>query len=347
MRKQFSLERIGQSRGLLMGLAALWVALYHSRSMDFTQSHILTAVHLAGPMQYLKYMGNAGVDVFLFLSGYGLYHSLAGHPGIRQFYSRRFLKILPPVLIVTILYYGWTGTAGIREYTALNLHYALYHGSYDMGQFWYFSLLIVLYLLYPLIHRVVRRMDWKGALGLIVFFVAAALAIRMIDSTYFGKIEIALTRVPVFIAGAWAGKKSREGAAIPGWAAAAALAAAIGMMALAAVLPVAEKDFSIIRYVYGMAATCFCIGAAWLDRMVPANGLRRFIVLIGLYSMEIYLIYEPLYMNLTGFFKVSDGVGITYAAACFTATMLLAFGLKKASGIITEAIRKPGKADRA
>lgn len=341
MRKRFSLQRIGQSRGLLMGIATLWVALYHSRSLDFTQSHILTALHLAGPIQYLKYMGNAGVDVFLFLSGYGLYYSLAKNPGVRQFYARRFLKILPPVLIVTILYYGWQGTEGLREYTALNLHYALYHGVYDKGQFWYFSLLIVLYLLYPLFHRVIARYGGKGALGLAGFFIILALAVRAIDSAYFGKTEIVLTRIPVFIAGAWVGKKSRDGATIPGWIAGVSTIMTVVLLVLAAILPVPEEDFFIIRYLYGLVGISVCFAVSWLDQMVPANGFRRFLVLIGTYSMEIYLIYEPLYMNLTGIFKVSDGVGITYAAACFVTTLLLAFALKKSTEIIAGAICKP------
>ncbi|MDK7740766.1 acyltransferase family protein, partial [Veillonella nakazawae] len=53
----------------------------------------------------LRRMGNIGVDIFLFLSGMGLWFSWSKHPDTKDFYLRRWLRVYPTWLIMACLYY--------------------------------------------------------------------------------------------------------------------------------------------------------------------------------------------------------------------------------------------------
>ena len=65
---QFDLYALSESRPVMMGLAALWIVLFHSYRLDFFQSPLLSGLHLVGILNRLKETGNCGVDIFLFLS---------------------------------------------------------------------------------------------------------------------------------------------------------------------------------------------------------------------------------------------------------------------------------------
>ena len=54
----------------------------------------------------LRRCGNIGVDMFLFLSGVGLWYSWVRTPSFRQFYKRRLLRIFPTWLVISTLYYA-------------------------------------------------------------------------------------------------------------------------------------------------------------------------------------------------------------------------------------------------
>jgi peptidoglycan/LPS O-acetylase OafA/YrhL len=73
---------------------------------------------------------------------------------------------------------------------------------------------------------------------------------------------------------------------------------------------------------------------------IKKNKFRRIIEFFGYYSLEFYLIYESVYLASTGLFKASDGAGISYAAACFSVSILLSIALKQSVNHIMNFIRK-------
>jgi len=95
------------------------------------------------------------------------------------------------------------------------------------------------------------------------------------------------------------------------------------------------------RYFYFPLSILLALGIGVLNDIIPNNPVKRLIELVGTYSLEIYLIYEQLYLHMTHVYVTSDGVGLSYGAACFVTAMLLAFGLKKAAGIIAKTVWRP------
>ena len=75
-------------RSELMGWSILWIMMLH-----FTFNQIK-------PLGFISQYGFAGVDIFLFVSGFGLFHSLDKDDNLVRFYRKRLLRIFPTYYIL-------------------------------------------------------------------------------------------------------------------------------------------------------------------------------------------------------------------------------------------------------
>ena len=85
-------KKILSYRSVWMALAALWVVYHH--------------ISLTPPcefLQVLKSCGAGGVDIFVFASGLGCYHSLKKNPDTLIFIKKRLIKIVLPTISVSRL----------------------------------------------------------------------------------------------------------------------------------------------------------------------------------------------------------------------------------------------------
>ena len=77
---------LSKYRTELMGIAILWVMFFHL-SIDIN-NRILNLI---------KTIGYGGVDIFLMISGLGLYYAYKKNNNIKLFYKRRLLRLLPHI----------------------------------------------------------------------------------------------------------------------------------------------------------------------------------------------------------------------------------------------------------
>ena len=85
--KQIELNIINESRNIILGIATLLIVLFHSSALNFNE--LLGANIISNILNFIKRTGNIGVDIFLFLSGIGLYFSLSKN-NLKQYYKNRF-----------------------------------------------------------------------------------------------------------------------------------------------------------------------------------------------------------------------------------------------------------------
>lgn len=94
---QFNVQDISEYRGQLMGIATLLVIFGHS---------VGNGVAMPRWMESLCGLSSVGVDIFLLVSGLGLWYSLTSlngnnvQQGVRCWYLRRYKRILIPYLII-------------------------------------------------------------------------------------------------------------------------------------------------------------------------------------------------------------------------------------------------------
>ena len=146
--KAFDLSFISRQRGVLMGIATLLIVLYHSYfSIPSVASLGTVSAGIALLLNTIHAHSDVGVELFLLLSGIGLYRSFRQDSHILRFYQKRAVRILPPFLIVSILWTAIQKTNGFGAFwmRALTLDFF----TKCNVDFWFVDLILILYALYP------------------------------------------------------------------------------------------------------------------------------------------------------------------------------------------------------
>ena len=198
---------LSRYRAPLMGFAMIIVMLFHvplSRSDAFYG---------------LMRCGNNGVDMFLFLSGIGLWYSWTKPSSessfgekLRKFYFRRFLRLYPAWLIIASLYYipqYWPNGGGYSPnlfHLIANILVGWSFWRIDDLTFWFVPAIMALYLIAPFYMRLIQRdRIWRWLpLVTIVWYLLVRDWPPLWKSV--GYVEIFWSRIPVFLLGINAGE---------------------------------------------------------------------------------------------------------------------------------------------
>ena len=166
---------------------------------------------------YNLLMGSSGVEIFLFLSGMGLFYSMSGNPRLSVFYRKRLTRLLPAYLL-----FGGIGYA-VLDLLLRHTDFMRFLLDFSMISFWtkgtrliwYIALIVPLYLLFPLLFRLISLPNKRLAAALTAALTAAVIAgclmLHFLSPAVYNRIEIALWRVVPFILGAWFGRKAHSG----------------------------------------------------------------------------------------------------------------------------------------
>lgn len=126
-----------------MGISILWIILFH------------TSWYLWFPkiIELFQRSGNYGVDIFIFVSVYGLCRSMQSHLTLRQWYIRRLKRILPSFLVVvTMLAFvgNWSFSDFIKEISFTGFLFPMI--KYEVV-FWYIPAILIFYAFFPFVYK--------------------------------------------------------------------------------------------------------------------------------------------------------------------------------------------------
>lgn len=161
----------------------------------------------------LRRIGNIGVDMFLFLSGVGLWFSWMKHPSLKHFFKRRYLRVYPAWFIISCLYYipHFHG-GGVRAWVDLigditiNWDFWLH----DELKFWYIPAMMMLYLFAPPYMQLIRRHPVYRWLPVVMILWCILVQYVSPIHNAVGHIEIFWSRVPIFFIGINMGEAVRR-----------------------------------------------------------------------------------------------------------------------------------------
>lgn len=215
----FPLDLVSRYRSQIYGLSILYIAFFHGNAIDAVDY----SFGRDSLMLFRKIMnnGNVGVDIFLFVSGISLYFAHARGPEVYEFLRKRLLRLWLPVAVIYGVYwfvrFALFGHS-IPDFISRILMLAFWENG-DQS-IWFVSLIAVLYLIYPLLYGFLFVKGGAGSLLLRCFLVMAICYLAIISFAEIGgesyeMIEIAITRIPVFILGAALGKFVYEKRRIP------------------------------------------------------------------------------------------------------------------------------------
>lgn len=201
------LANISRFRGALMGIAMLIIILFH---VDLARSDIFFG---------LRRMGNLGVDMFLFLSGVGLWFSWMKTPSCRHFYFRRLVRIYPAWLIIACLYYiprlhvhDAASLVNLVGEIGFNWNFWLH----DELSFWYIPAIMMLYLFAPPYMKLIGRHPVYRWLPVVM--IMWCILVEWVTPIHHavGHLEIFWSRVPIFFIGINMGEMVRQKRTIDG-----------------------------------------------------------------------------------------------------------------------------------
>lgn len=325
-RIKLNLEYISKYRDELFGISMIAIILFH-----FTENYagaIDNGIIEMSPLTiksililvYYKLIGSIGVEIFVFLSGMGLYYSYAKNSNIQQFYKRRYKRILVPYFVVATVFWAIKDlilkNEGIRGFLADISFYSFVKEG--VKSIWFIALLIVLYFLFPAFYYLLYKCKNKRIWLVVLLIVSYGVPILIYHGApnLYGRIEIAMTRVPLFIMGCYAGKYIQSGYRLP-------VTKALNFFAIALVL----KGLSIYcdfepyfdRYISGVYALGLILavtGAVYIYN--DYLKIRKILRFFGKYSLELYMVHVTM-RNLMGIFGFN-----TYRISQYFSMILLA-----------------------
>lgn len=273
-------ELLSRCRGELMGLAMLWVLLYHSFAWRPKWSWLYA----------VKGAGFCGVDIFLLLSGMGLALSL----GKRQqhygdYLKRRLARVLPTYWLVVGVYglaLRLAGRTSLKT-VAWTMSTLFYWFGKPHCFNWYVPALLGFYLLTPPLAALLRRVKWPQGIA-VAAWTLCFVAYGLMSDPVLGEIRGGFVmRLPIFAVGCMIGGWLAEGRELTprrtvAW---------YGIALLTPVILWAVRPYYVpMGFWFALICVPLCLSVAWLLERLPKGGFRRGLREIGGASLEIYLL---------------------------------------------------------
>lgn len=188
------MEYLSKKRTTIMGFAIIWVMLFHIPGLPDRLPRFLS---------FFINIGYTGVDIFLFLSSYGLYYSLKKNSTTIRFYKKRVVRILPTYFIVLIIF-GIINTIGILEIIKQSSMLGYFIPSLNWKPFdWYIPSLLFFYLIFPIIFKHINKIYKYYIYILLISIIFYAIIYYFLSYYDLNTvIRFSIGRIPIFLLGA-------------------------------------------------------------------------------------------------------------------------------------------------
>lgn len=176
----FIFNGIINNRMYLMGVAIIMVVVYHLFCWVYN------------PVSFFN-LGYVGVDLFLFLSGFGLSYSFEKN-SILCFYKHRIMRIYPMYFIAVLLTFflkRWSFTDLFLNLAAIGFYTSTSENRFD----WYVISLFSLYLTFPFFYYY-SKLKYNG---IVVFFSVVLILLYFINFQWW--FDCFIGRLPIFLFG--------------------------------------------------------------------------------------------------------------------------------------------------
>lgn len=178
-------------RNFWMGISIIAVTLFHF--CFFTERYQLANINVFKLFQF----GYLGVDMFLFLSAYGLCYSKKKNT-IASFYKSRFKRIYPLYIVFLILLAAFNTDEYLKIFILQPTGLSMF---VKYGVEWYIPALTCMYISFPLIFRFVDSLSKKPILlyiSMIFFVLTFPLITKVVYSLFVYRIILICTAVLMY-----------------------------------------------------------------------------------------------------------------------------------------------------
>ena len=347
--KEISIKVLGKYRTELMAVGIVLVMLCHSTIQvgpSFQQAYSV-----------IRQFCQIGVDMFLFLSGYGIYHALTKSNDVRMFYKKRLIRLFVPYILVLIIW----GIAQIFHNTTGGLRGFVY--SYSLVTFflrgelseWYLAAIIPLYIISPWLVKYIKKKQnsiYVLISTVLVLSVVFLLGEEAFSGTKYSQAfsnvnDIMVIRIPMFLAGIYVAKNAyREKLlCVSKRKAGRILVLGVILFAFNTIVFPGDKGFLSQWYISRAIFGIICIPLLLLtgntfERIKGSGRGLRVLGWIGTLTLELYLLHEKVLSYLESLLPKSFFVSVITNILAVVIALLLAFLVSKAAKRIQQSMFK-------
>jgi peptidoglycan/LPS O-acetylase OafA/YrhL len=300
------------------GLAILWVVYFHFISTYLDHRPVapedwngLMAVVTAVRLAWLKISGFGfhAVAVFIILNGWALMQSTArraaaGPMAWGQWYRARLFRLYPMYWVAHLIYLISPFVFRPEQvdhrivYSLLGLRFVdiTMNFMYLNAAWWYFSMLIQLYLIFPLLFWAAQKLGpWKFLLvaSAVGFFVRYLLLIPYPQNGLWLLGGFALCRLPEFALGMALGMWHARSTARAEWFFLRGPGLMTGLLLYPAALQLYHNGFTYVFVDFATGACCLMVILGIADLIARVPGPAQLFALVGTYSYGIFLTHQP------------------------------------------------------
>ena len=186
-------------RGALMGIAIYGVMILHSIKWAGIEDSLFKQI--ASPFARIAF-----TEGFIFLSGFGLYYSFRNNSNLKEFFIKRWYRLMVPFLIMATPFYIY-GLYVNGDFIRFLLNEStLFFWLYGNNGMWYISVSVALYILFPLLYKIIFRTEDNRsvtirAFSLIILCICSVVAVSIYIPSYYEMVSIGIEKTPMFIIG--------------------------------------------------------------------------------------------------------------------------------------------------
>ncbi|MGN0182096.1 MAG: acyltransferase family protein [Candidatus Ornithomonoglobus sp.] len=326
------MEKILKYRSNIYGLCAIWIMLFHICHYAGIPGNPLIIAPLIR-------MGNIGVDIFMFLSGYCLSLSFRRNDNVKQFFIKRFKRVLISYVIVSIPFYLWKSIIEIPSAEFINLTnfltditgYSFWKNG--VQNTWFVHAIIVFYILFPLLYKVISKGKVYAAAVVVLAYIFNIAAFYCVP--LYRMSSIAWTRLPIFIIGiamAYYKSELKMNKRIY-------TAFAIYLIVAVGIFPVrdlyvkhAGDNYTYLWLFYSTLVVPLLYAMAFMIKKLPET-INKCLCSVGGISLELYMIHIILLHILKYYIRI-DKIGLMLYIIIPTISIPISYAVKKLSNLI-------------
>jgi len=360
---------------ILRALAILWIFLNHAVEQVFggpqfsnpwsgwppLQDRILQLAPIQGHglldwpiniVRYLGWTGDEGVQLFLILSGFGLTWSILKKAKEDEplapipFYKKRFMRLYPMWWAVHLFFLSLSIFLHSLQINPLDPRFYLSMAGlrispdtlyYISPAWWYFTLILQLYLIFPWLWAAIRK---YGLTRTVVTFGALSFIIRGLGLLSFNSYldawsrgAIFITRLPEFLFGIWlAFQLDAQYDRVTSWL--------FSFRSLLLGAGIYLLGFCLAFFLLGMTLSPFLLGVGAFMILIHASRLfeqpwlSKIMDWISARTYSIYLVHHPIIILLVPVGLLSFRNSLVGVIAAIAATVILAVLLERGVSMV-------------
>lgn len=310
------MNNVLENRASIYGLMAVWIMLFHIQGYAGVPLPFLSK-YINYPLSYVIGLGNVGVDVFMFLSGYCLTLSYAKYKRVSDFYNKRFKRLLIPYILIATPFLIWKNCIAedidiISRFSGFISDlcgFSFIHTGMDWT--WFIFAIFLLYAVFPLLYNMCKMGGGKSIILLVIVFIFIHLCYTYIPENIVShRFAIAYCRIPIFLIGimcAFYLSKIKNELYRPVICISLSILLYWGIYCFSKYYPVQYNNLFEGRMWLGFIPYVLpiCYLSGWLFGKIPKLPLLN---ILGEISLEIYLIHI-LILNLFKHYHYNDILG--------------------------------------